>query len=304
MFGVDVSQVKLGAGLRVADQGGAPVPRTGDRLRIEGNEATGQRAVLPLQLTGSQGLAPFQDPESGVRWRPEAQGGLLVISPPSTSAPASVALRLGPFARDGQEAAAPILASEFSLGPVETAGGVVHGAVRVAGSFRDPRAGFRLEIQPVPIQGVRSALDRAATGLGLRLVDIAFMVHVEAGNAVQIISSTVEISAEDRWVDIWSPENIRIMRVTEAGEGRFLETAFRRERTGSFLFSATSPQGFSSFALVAVGPDALGAAVIPSRNGVPWLGIIFGGVALGTLGIGGLLLLRGRSSRASRGGGG
>lgn len=292
-LGLDLSQMRLPAGLRLVDQSGVVLPRSGDQIRIENGEAGGRQAILPVVLVAGQGLAAFHDPDTGIAWRPSGPGGLLSFSPPRDETRQSLTLRLGPFASDGRAATAPIMGSEFSLGPVETNGGSAAGTVRIAGSLGAEVGEFHLGLQSLSTDDVRPLLERAARDAGRRLADVAFTVHVAAEGAPGVSSAMVEMTVKAGWADIWAPENIRIIRVA-GGDGQVLQTVLAQGPDGALVFRAASPNGFSTFALAAVSPDQPGQTAVSPGRGFPWLIVVLGGFAVFALAAGTGLLARSR----------
>ncbi len=75
--GLSVVRIDLGASLQGTDA--VPVPITGGAMELREDASGNQQLILPIGLAPGQSLAAFQDPNSGISWRPSEDGGELKL---------------------------------------------------------------------------------------------------------------------------------------------------------------------------------------------------------------------------------
>ena len=113
--GLSVVRIDLGASLQGTDA--VPVPITGGAMELREDASGNQQLILPIGLAPGQSLAAFQDPNSGISWRPSEDGGELKLPLMGTDLPGTLTIRLGPLEGNGQSTVAPVLGVAISVGP-------------------------------------------------------------------------------------------------------------------------------------------------------------------------------------------
>lgn len=291
-----LDSIGLGSDLMVRTADGIRVSLTGSNVLLEGDVAGAQRIIFPFALPPGQGVMAFQDPESGIGWLPgskEGEGGTLTIPVAVGQVPGILTVRLGPLSGDGQQAEAPVLGVSLAVGPVELDEASLRGSasVRLLADLEKLPSELFLNVQGVTLDsGYMASINEAVEGLELGVADVAYATEVLFRPGDAVTSASIEMSAEKTWADAWPGDRIRFVRVDAKGESSILETTLANEDiSGRAWFRGKSPEGFSTFALVALGE----LATQETTSGLPWA--FWVGIGLGIVGLvglaGGVLLL-------------
>ncbi|MBF8267711.1 MAG: hypothetical protein HW388_1219 [Dehalococcoidia bacterium] len=288
LVSLDLTNLSLSPGTRVQTTTGDLIPLTNKGIRIEADPAGAQRVVFPFALTPGQEVLAFHDPESGIVWLPSstgAEGDTLTIPLAGNQGDGGLTIGLGRLQSNGQEAWAPVLGAGLWVSSQS-------GAVQLLAELRSLPSNIALEIRGVaPDSGLVSALDEATSTLSMGIASIAYAVKIETNLDGKIASARVDMAVDEGWARAWPQDRIRIARISATGVGRILETApGGEEAQGLARFRAESGEGFSTFALVALGE----LTHRESGSGLPWalgLSIGLGVVALVGLATGAFMLV-------------
>jgi len=300
----------IGAGFQlwILGLGPATTVLTLDGRRVEVSEgpvvvrvdSRGRQSVeLPIALPIGAELGEFQDPSSGIEWRPGPKGkmdGTLIF--PVAGEEASFVLFLEEIHGTGQSMEGAISRVELVMDPVS----------RGAGWFIDGEVGFTAELSRLPrvvsisvqkVDGASSELLATLeeeAGVSQTLVaEVAFAVSLEvqltdtqAEVLIRIVSINMVVA--ETWARNWQAGAIRIARIGGSGQARFLDTiSIETAVPGRAAFLAVSPDGFSTFALVAL--EAAHEKALDSSSSWPlWLGVALASFILVLAG--GLIILR------------
>ena len=191
-----------------------------------------------------------------------------------------------------------VLGASLAVGPVEVAES--NGMVRLAAELRRLPTELALDIQSVALHGgLVSALGEAAREVNMGVATIAYGARIDVDLTSEVASAIIDMAVDETWAETWPADRVRIIRIDSGGRGSILETTPTGEQAlGQSWFSADSPNGLSTFALVALGDLVSGE----SRSEPPWLlwlGAGLGAVAL--LGLATGLFLFAAPMKRSRG---
>jgi hypothetical protein len=278
----------------------------GRRVEVSGGpafvkvDAMGRQSVeLPIALPIGAELGEFQDPSSGIEWRPGPKGkmdGALIFAVAGEEA--SFVLFLEEVHGTGQSMEGIISRVELVMGPVS----------RGLGWFIDGEVGFTAELSRLPraVSISLQEIDRASSELLASLeeeasvsqtlvAEVAYAVSLEVlltDTQAETLIRTVSINmmVAETWVGNWPEGAVRIARIGGNGQGQFLDTiSIETAVPGRAAFLAVSPDGFSTFALVAL-EAAHEEALDSSSNWPLWLGVALA-LFIVTL-AGGVIILR------------
>jgi hypothetical protein len=285
-----MTNLSLSPSTTVQTTDGTIVPLTGSVIRIETDTSGTSQATFPFVLTLNQGIRAFQDPGSGIAWLPAspgAEGGVLTVPLPIGQIPGIVTIRVGPLQGNDQHTTAPVLEIELAAGPVEVETvGLQGGTVGVLAALHQLPPHIAIDIQAAAFDSGTALVDSDGADLLLMgVAAIANAVQIETNLSEEIATASIEMAVDRAWAGAWPMESIRIVRVGAGDTGRVLETAFVAEDSlGRARFRADSLEGFSTFALVALGK----LTAQESESGPPWG--LWLGAGLGTLGVVGLAI--------------
>ena len=261
----------------------------GRRVEVSGGpafvkvDAMGRQSVeLPIALPIGAELGEFQDPSSGIEWRPGPKGkmdGALIFA--LAGEEASFVLFLEEVHGTGQSMEGIISRVELVMGPVS----------RGLGWFIDGEVGFTAELSRLPraVSISLQEIDRASSELLASLeeeasvsqtlvAEVAYAVSLEVlltDTQAETLIRTVSINmmVAETWVGNWPEGAVRIARIGGNGQAQFLDTiSIETAVPGRAAFLAVSPDGFSTFALVAL-EAAHEEALDSSSNWPLWLGV-------------------------------
>ncbi|MFQ5933780.1 MAG: hypothetical protein ACE5KI_03980 [Dehalococcoidia bacterium] len=259
-----------------------------------------QTIQLPLALPLEAELDEFQDTSSGIQWQPGPTGsycGTLIIS--LIDERASLILFLEEVLGDGYRMVGVISGVDLILDPIPVSfQQAVEGEVRFAAELRRLPREVALGLEEVDPKDpdLLSALEKGAGSFQLQIADVAYAFKLEVvltGDQVPSMIKTVSINMQvaESWAERWPEEATRIVRVDSLGRTGFLDTiSVPSDSPGQASFVATSPEGFSTFALAALEGAAFESSAEDSFLAL-WLGVALGSVAALTL-TGVLIILR------------
>jgi PKD repeat protein len=113
----------------------------------------------------------------------------------------------------------------------------------------------------------------AVSNEGLELKDVAYVIEVEHHNlsAENMGPATITMKVCEEWVNSHGgPDNIKIFRIADDGICTILDTSSQGPIGGVYTFTAESPDGLSTFGLVATAP--LAAAPVADFTASPRAG--------------------------------
>ena len=292
---LDLGNLHLSPSTRAETTEGEIIPFTGSVILIENDSSGDRRVVLPFALTPGQEMLPFHDPESDITWLPsptKAEGHALTIPLAGGRIPGTLTIRLDTLQGDGHKATATVLGATLDAGPVEMATLGETGAIRLSAELHRLPSEVALVVQGAARDaGLISALNGAVGVLNMGVAAVAYAARIETNLSNEIASASIEMAVEEEWAAAWTRDSIRIVRLSADGQGNILETTFVGKNVpGQARFEAQSPEGFSTFALIATGELTSGKSSSGS-SWILWLGIGLGVVALLALGAGAYLLI-------------
>jgi hypothetical protein len=278
---------------------GAIIPISGDTLTWQVSEWKANIS-LPIALGAGQPLVSFTDPASGV----DISGGRFTI--PIRNANGDVVMsvvgEVEQVQGEGNSAKVigknvVLMSGSFSmdLSTADARVGQVSAAFQVSlrNLSQDQNASMKITINKDPDTGSQAAFERAAEDNHLIMGDIAYVLSVEKTNlenGINLGEAIITMKVGQAWVDRYGVGNIKVLCVTEAGEGQILRTEFKGYENGQAIFQATSSGGLGVFAL---------AALVPvSQSDHQWIPIVAGiGGAAATAGLLLFLILRRRREK-------
>ncbi|MFC1930549.1 InlB B-repeat-containing protein, partial [Chloroflexota bacterium] len=121
-------------------------------------------------------------------------------------------------------------------------------------------AALKIFTSKSPDNDTANALSLAASRIGAKVLDVAFLVNVIKTNLVNekdVGEATITMTVGKTWVDAVTNRNIAIVQIPEDGGAEILLTkSFPTAAGDKIAFEAVSPRGLSIFALVALDSPA------------------------------------------------
>lgn len=310
---LDLTNLQLGPGAAAISLQGTDVPLTGDPIRVETDAQGKQRVMLPLDPSVLRYPMSLVDPGSGVSWRylgPGATarlplgGGILTIPLVGARVRGTLSVETGPLVRDGQDTDtyATVVGVVLEANTKEMEGtNIGELGVRLSMGLEKIPDSLAMDIRDVaPNPRVVASISRAAEVSELGVASVAYAVEVDLQLEAGITSPTIELVAAEQWADTWPSDRIGIARVSAEGVGSLLETTLLDGESGTGVrFMAASPEGYSTFALVALGALTTGVEESPGPTWSTWPGVGLALVALAGLGAGTYLIMAQRRQRAN-----
>jgi hypothetical protein len=241
-------------------------------------------------------------PESGIDWRatpPPGEGGVLTITLAAGKVPGALRIELGPLQINGQEAIAAVLGIELDVGPLEVERtGFQPGIVRLIAELDRLPPRILIDVQDVLYDsGMIAAVNEAANMVDMGVVAVAHAAKIDTNLAAEIASATIEMAVDKGWAKAWPSGRVLVARLGQDGNGHVLKTTPLPEDASRLSqFRAESPEGFSTFILV-----ALGEMTTRERESGPsaslWVGVGLGAVGLVGLAMGAFILMSSQRRR-------
>jgi PGF-pre-PGF domain-containing protein len=261
------------------DSDGSPISiTTGGTLSIHISE--GEASItLPIALSEGQTLASFTDTE----FRVEFSENKLTISLKDSDGNEVIRI-LGEIEEVKGEANSTKIVvknvvlklAEFSadFSPVDKEVGEVSAYFEVDLCSLPEDAFIEATIKE-PRRDVYKAFELTASSIDATVADIAYILKVEKTSLenTNLGEAIITMKVGRAWVEKYGLDNINILRYNEEGECQILPTTFIGYEGGQAIFQATSPDGLSTFGLVALVP----LLKVPI-NWIPIIGGAVGGV--------------------------
>ncbi len=271
-------------------------------------DSLGRQVIeMPVSLPSGAELGELLDPISGIEWRPGPPGsksGSLFL--PVTGKGGSLVLFLVEVQGIAQNIVGVI--SHVTL--------IVDSGTTSIELPLDGEAKILAELDHLPkvvavnIRAIKASspnllalLEVAAGALQYRVAEVAYglelEVKVDGAEARSLVGpATIIMSVASNWAEGWPDDAVRIARVSDSRQVAILDTiAIGSQAPGKASFQAASPEGFSTFVLIALATLPTNSNGGPASSSGLWLGIGLGSAA--ALALAGVLIslrFRARSS--------
>lgn len=128
-------------------------------------------------------------------------------------------------------------------------------------------SGIKVTLNTPPTGDMLKSFQVGAYRQGLEISKFAYTMNVRTLNVSPFNPVKLTMTVSTEWVTAAGGKNaVRIMRVTDEGQAQILETKTAGyDQFGNVIFTAESPDGFSTFGLLSLRP----AAVIPPLPTIP-----------------------------------
>jgi len=271
---------------------GAPLTLVSGKTVAIATSGSGQAIQFPVRLAAGQRLGSFSDPQSGLQatFSPSGDQGTVIIPLTIQGLPARMRIEVGAGSVQGELVTTPVRRVLLEAGPVAIAAGPEpEAALEVVATLRQVPEAVAIEVRPVSVGGQIEAAGRsAAERAGLAIEAMAYSVEIRPGGGTTVSSGTLVFTVTRDWLAQWPENSLRVLRIDGQGRASFLSVD-QSGATGAdkVRLQAESPEGFSTFAVVAVK-----AKVKVEAGGGSGMIIAVAGVAVAVVVVGGFFLLR------------
>lgn len=222
----------------------------------------GAPVTLPIAVTDGVSVLEYEDTGSGLTITPIPAGHLIrvPIQDESGSDTIRILLTVLDLVGNGSSASGIVTAIEIDL-PTRSAdlssidARVGTASVKVLGSLSafPGQSAMTMTIEKSPENPVREQFERAAVEMGFQLDGIGFSTSFDkTGLDPSIASITLRMSLSRSWVDSVGLSNVRVMRLSDAGDVELLQAPVEDPDADDIQFNAESPNGLSTFVIAAV----------------------------------------------------
>lgn len=299
--GIDLSSTAV---IRTID--GQELQLLDSALQVETDSSGRQTILLPVSLPSGAELDSFVDPASGIEWTTGPSGsnsGTLVLTLESENA--TLVLSVTNIEGGEQGVIGKITSVELIIDPLSGGSGLpLDGLVMFSAELSQLPEEISIDIveSTEPDSTTLALFEEAAVAFDSQLADIAYVLSVEVAltgdqSSARVETVTVSMSVDESWAELWPQGSITVVRVSDEGKSTVLDTVrVGSTSEGRAKFVAISPEGFSTFALVAlVGiPSGSDSGLSPTALGVAIAFAAVIGVTL--IGVLGVLKLRAKDS--------
>lgn len=267
-------------------------------IRLEDDAHGNQVVTFPFSLTSDQEIRVFEADQNHITWASSSSASMssnlkiILSSDLVGQTQGDLLIELGPLLSNGSRASAIVLGAKLTLGPLEFEQlGSKTGTIHLSADLHKLPMELALDVQGIVTDPmVRLNIDEAAVALGMGVAAVDSIVKVETNLVDEITSSKIEIGIDQSWAMEWTHEKIHIVSIGTGGIGRILDTTSLHEADSRQVsFIAESNEGFSTYALVALGQPSV-IATNKDFDWILWLAIGLGSIASIGLATGVLLL--------------